>query len=76
MNIIEAEITPQTIMIAASQRRAPNRSSARLLGTPKMTYPSEKMPAPMPKIVSLKSRSSSSWSWANDTFTRSRYAIT
>ena len=37
MNSIEAEITPQTIMIAASQRRAPKRSSARLLGRPKIT---------------------------------------
>ena len=37
MNIIDAEMTPQTIMIAASQRRAPKRASARLLGTPKIT---------------------------------------
>ena len=37
MNIIDAEITPQTIMMPASQRRAPKRWSARLLGTPKIT---------------------------------------
>ena len=62
MNAIDAEIRPHTIMMAASQRRAPKRARARLLGTLKITYPSEKMPAPSPKIVSLKSRSSSSWS--------------
>jgi hypothetical protein len=37
MNIMHAEMTPQTTMIPASQRRAPKRSSARLLGTPKIT---------------------------------------
>ena len=72
MNIIDAEIRPQAIMIAASHRRAPTRASIRLLGTPKITYPSEKIPAPSPKMVSLKSRSSLSWSWAKLTFTRSR----
>lgn len=60
MNIVAAERIPQTIMIAASQRRAPKRASARLLGTPKTTYQIEKIPAPMAKIVSLKARSSSS----------------
>jgi hypothetical protein len=37
MNIIDAEISPHTIMVPTSQRRAPKRSSARLLGTPKIT---------------------------------------
>jgi hypothetical protein len=72
MNSVLADRTPQTIMIVASQRRAPTRARIRLLGTPNNTYPSENTPAPSPKIVSLKPRSSSSWSLAKLTLTRSR----
>ncbi len=60
MKYIDIEISPQTTMIAASQRRAPKRSSARFDGIPRITYPREKIPAPIPKMVSLKPRSSSS----------------
>src|SRR5919109_3911443 len=68
MNIVDADSRPHAIMIHASHRRAPNRFSARPLGTPNNTYPSEKIPAPTPKMVSLKSRSSSSRSCAKLTF--------
>ena len=37
MKSIDIEMTPQRIMIAASQRRAPKRSRARFDGTPKIT---------------------------------------
>ncbi len=56
-NTIAVAITPQLTMIRAIQRRAPNRCSARLLGTSSTRYPRKKIPDANPNTVSDNPRS-------------------
>ena len=72
INAIAADNRPQVTMIRAIHSRAPNRSSAKLLGTSKKKYPKKKIPAPQPNIVAVKPRSLFICSAAKPTLTRSR----
>src|SRR5579872_2409142 len=50
--------TPQLIMMRASQRRAPTRTSRRLLGISNTQYPTKKIPAANPYTAGVKPKSS------------------
>ncbi len=70
-----AATSPQVIMIRAIQRRAPNRSSSRLLGTSKMKYARKNSPAPNPNTVGDRCRSWLRSCPAKPRFTRSMKAM-
>ena len=72
ISAMAADNSPQVTMIRAIQSRAPNLSSARLLGISKKKYPKKKIPAPHPNIVAVKPRSLFICSAAKPTLTRSR----
>ena len=69
---VAPDTRPQVSMMRAIHLRAPNRSSARLLGTSKKKYAMKKMPDPKPKIVWVKFRSLFMVKAAKPTLTRSR----
>src|ERR1700754_1797608 len=66
---------PQVSSIRAIHLRAPNFSIPALLGISKMAYPMKNIPAPKPKAVALRPRSSLIVSFANPTLFRSRNAM-
>ena len=63
---------PQVIMMREIHRRAPTRTSSRLLGTSNSEYPMKNTPAPSPNAAALKPRSRFICSAASPTFDRSR----
>jgi hypothetical protein len=72
-NAIAVASTPQVTMIRAIHRRAPNRCSARLLGTSSSRYPMKKTPDANPNAVAVSwSSSRIPFGPANPMFTRSR----
>src|ERR1700742_4998761 len=66
---------PHVIRIRAIHLRAPNFNMPALLGISKMAYPMKNIPAPKPKAVALRPRSSLIVSFANPTLFRSRNAM-
>nr|WP_268904733.1 hypothetical protein [Clavibacter zhangzhiyongii] len=70
-----AEKTPHVTMMRASQRRAPNRASARFEGISRSTYGRKKAPAARPKTAGPMPRSSFIVSAATPMFARSRMAM-
>src|SRR6476659_5316773 len=66
---------PQVSRILAIHLRAPNRSMPALLGISKIAYPMKNIPAPKPKAVALRPRSSLIVSFAKPTLFRSRNAM-
>jgi len=67
-----ADSTPQLNMMRAIHLRAPNFSSARLLGTSQRKYERKKMPAALPKTAAEKPRSLDMLAPAKPMLTRSR----
>ena len=66
---------PHVSRIRAIHLRAPNRNMPALLGISKMAYPMKNIPAPNPKAVALRPRSSLIVSFAKPTLFRSRNAM-
>ena len=56
-NPIATATIPHDTAMRASQRRAPNRSRARLEGTSTRTYPMKKMPDANPNMLAVNCRS-------------------
>ena len=66
---------PHVIRIRAIHLRAPNFNMPALLGISKMAYPMKNIPAPNPKAVALRPRSSLIVSFAKPTLFLSRNAM-